>query len=78
LQAFTIDIPKPTPSDTEKDFVVMHERFSGFGAPANWIAPRIVRIKDGLLAEHWDVIEGEATQEQSKCGHPMFGDTFPR
>jgi predicted SnoaL-like aldol condensation-catalyzing enzyme len=59
------------------DFVIVHGRFSGFGLPANWIAADIVRIKDGVLAEHWDVIEDEATQEQSKSGKPMFGDKFP-
>jgi hypothetical protein len=29
------------------------------------------------LVEHWDVIEDEATQEQSKSGNPMFGELFP-
>ena len=29
------------------------------------------------LAEHWDVIQDEATQEQSKSGRPMFGESFP-
>src|SRR5205809_7333490 len=57
-----------------EDFVIVHGRFSGFGQPVNWIAADIVRIKDGILVEHWDVIENEATQEQSKSGHPMFGD----
>jgi predicted SnoaL-like aldol condensation-catalyzing enzyme len=60
----------------EGDFVILHGRFSGFGQPVNWIAADIVRIKDGVLVEHWDVIEDEATQEQSKSGLPMFGDTF--
>ena len=60
------------------DFVIVHGRFSGFGAPANWIAADIVRIKDGVLIEHWDVIQDEATQEQSKSGHPMFGENFPQ
>jgi predicted SnoaL-like aldol condensation-catalyzing enzyme len=62
----------------EGDFVIVHGRFSGFGAPANWIAADILRIKDGILIEHWDVIQDEATQEQSKSGLPMFGDTFVR
>jgi predicted SnoaL-like aldol condensation-catalyzing enzyme len=61
----------------EKDFVIVHGRFSGFGQPVNWIAADIVRIKDGILVEHWDVIQDEATREQSKSGNPMFGDTFP-
>jgi len=50
----------------EGDFVIVHGRFSNFGLPVNWIAADIVRIKDGVLVEHWDVIQGEATQEQSR------------
>jgi predicted SnoaL-like aldol condensation-catalyzing enzyme len=61
----------------EGDFVIVHGRFSGFGAPVNWIAADIVRIQDGILVEHWDVIQDEATEEQSKSGAPMFGKTFP-
>src|SRR6266481_1770030 len=60
------------------DFVIVHGRFSGFGAPVNWIAADIVRLQDGMLIEHWDVIEDEVKQEQSKSGLPMFGDKFPR
>jgi predicted SnoaL-like aldol condensation-catalyzing enzyme len=43
----------------------------------NWIAADILRIQDGTLVEHWDVIQDEATEEQSKSGAPMFGKTFP-
>jgi len=60
----------------DRDFVIVHGRFSDFGLPVNWIAADIVRVKDGLLVEHWDVIEDEATQEQSKSGLPMFGHAF--
>ena len=59
------------------DVVILHGRFSGFGAPANWIAADIVRIQNGILVEHWDVIQDEATEEQSKSKRPMFGETFP-
>jgi predicted SnoaL-like aldol condensation-catalyzing enzyme len=59
------------------DFVIVHGRFPGFGAPANWIAADILRIEDGILIEHWDVIQDEATEEQSKSKAPMFGDSFP-
>ena len=59
------------------DFVIVHGRFSGFGQPVNWIVADILRIEDGLLVEHWDVIQDEVTQEQSKSGKPMFGDKFP-
>jgi predicted SnoaL-like aldol condensation-catalyzing enzyme len=61
----------------EKDLVIVHGRFSGFGAPANWIAADIVRIQNGILVEHWDVIQDEATEEQSISKQPMFGTTFP-
>ncbi len=67
--------PGVTVSDGE--FVMLHGRFSGFGAVANWIAADIVRMQDGVLAEHWDVIQDEATEEQSKSKAPMFGGTFP-
>ena len=59
------------------DFVIVHGRFSGFGATANWIAADILRIQDGILVEHWDVIQDEATQAQSKSGRPMFSASFP-
>jgi predicted SnoaL-like aldol condensation-catalyzing enzyme len=59
------------------DLVIIHGRFSRFGQPTAWIAADIVRISDGLLAEHWDVIQDEATRESSKSGLPMFGEKFP-
>jgi predicted SnoaL-like aldol condensation-catalyzing enzyme len=59
------------------EFVIVHGRFSGFQA-VSWIAADILRIKEGLFVEHWDVIQDEATQETSKSGLPMFGDEFPR
>ena len=61
----------------DDDLVMVHGRFSGFGAPVNWVAVDILRIADGILVEHWDVIQDEATQEQSRSGRPMFGDSFP-
>jgi hypothetical protein len=36
-----------------------------------------VRFEDGLLAEHGDVLEDEATKEESVSGLPMFGEHFP-
>jgi predicted SnoaL-like aldol condensation-catalyzing enzyme len=59
------------------DYVMLHGRFTNIGQPANWIAADIVRIEDGLLAEHWDVIQDEASREESKSGLPMFKDEFP-
>ena len=61
----------------EGDYVIVHGRFSGIGLAVNWIAADILRIQDGILVEHWDVIQDEATKEQSKSGRPMFGNKFP-
>ena len=60
----------------EGNFVIVHGRFSNFGLPVNSIAADILRIKDGILVEHWDVIQDEASPESSKSGLPMFGDKF--
>jgi predicted SnoaL-like aldol condensation-catalyzing enzyme len=62
----------------EDDWVMVHGRFSGFGQPVNWIAVDILRVKNDILVEHWDVIQDEATREQSKSGAPMFGKAFPK
>jgi predicted SnoaL-like aldol condensation-catalyzing enzyme len=61
----------------EGNVLMLHGRFSGIGQPANWIVLDIVRIEDGQLAEHWDVVENEATRDASASGLPMFGATFP-
>jgi predicted SnoaL-like aldol condensation-catalyzing enzyme len=61
----------------EGNLVIVHGRFSGFGAPASWIAADIFVIEEGVLVEHWDVIQDEATRAQSKSGNPMFGSSFP-
>jgi len=59
------------------DYVLLHGRFSGIGRPVNWIVVDIVRLENGQLAEHWDVIQDEVTEEASVSGRPMFGDRFP-
>jgi len=61
----------------EGDYVILHGRFSGFGLPVNWIVADILRIEDGIFVEHWDVIQDEATAEQSQSKAPMFGSSFP-
>jgi predicted SnoaL-like aldol condensation-catalyzing enzyme len=62
----------------EGDFVIAHGRFTGNGRPVAWIAADILRITDGVLAEHWDVLQDEATRAESKSGLPMFGDRFSK
>jgi predicted SnoaL-like aldol condensation-catalyzing enzyme/ketosteroid isomerase-like protein len=60
------------------DFVFLHGRFSGHGRPRAWIAADIVKMQDGVLVEHWDVLQDEATQAESRSGRPMFGASFAK
>jgi hypothetical protein len=34
-------------------------------------------VSKTVLAEHWDVLQDEATRAESLSGLPMFGNTFP-
>jgi len=58
------------------DYVLLHGRFTGNGRPRAWIAGDVVRVANGVLIEHWDTLQDEVTQEESKSGLPMFGDRF--
>ncbi len=62
----------------EGDLVMLHGRFSGFGQPTAWIVVDILHITSGVLTEHWDVIQDEASHETSKSGLPMFGEKFDK
>ena len=60
-----------------EDCVMLHGRFVNVGTSADWVVADIVRLEHGLLTEHWDVIQDEATEASSRSGRPMFGATFP-
>ena len=60
----------------EGDYVLLHGRFSGNGRPRAWIAADVVRMENGRLAEHWDVLQDEVTKAESKSGLPMIGNSF--
>jgi predicted SnoaL-like aldol condensation-catalyzing enzyme len=62
----------------EADYVMLHGRFTGHSQARAWIAADIVRMENGRLAEHWDVLQDEATKEESKSGLPMFGTSFAK
>jgi len=62
----------------EGDYAIAHGRFTGMGRAAAWIAADVIRFEGGLLREHWDVLQDEATKAESVSGLPMFGNTFPK
>jgi predicted SnoaL-like aldol condensation-catalyzing enzyme len=53
----------------EGDLVAIHGRYSGL-APVPLIVVDIFRVEDGLIAEHWDVMQEEVLDTAS--GNPMF------
>ena len=60
----------------EGDFVIVHGRFSGFGQPVNWIVADIIRIKDGMLVEHWDVIRTRPHASSPRVAFPCSETSF--
>ncbi|WP_416883610.1 nuclear transport factor 2 family protein [Marivita sp.] len=58
----------------EGDLVAVHGRITGIG-PKPLIAIDIYRVEDGMIAEHWDVIQEEVLETAS--GNPMFEPAQP-
>jgi predicted SnoaL-like aldol condensation-catalyzing enzyme len=55
------------------NLVIVQGRFLGMGEPVNWIAADILRIEDGVMVEHWDVIQDEASQRVDfQCSETSF------
>ena len=53
------------------DFVMVHARITGFG-PKPLIGVDIFRVKEGKLAEHWDVLQEEVPAENTATKNSMF------
>jgi predicted SnoaL-like aldol condensation-catalyzing enzyme len=67
----------------EGDIVVLHVRVSGTGLPRNWIGADIVRMADGVLAEHWGRIArrshtGEIEERASHVRRKFRADIVSR
>lgn len=55
---------------------MLHGRFTGHGTTRPWLAADRLRLENGLLAEHWDVLADEPTQAESISGLPALGTSF--
>jgi predicted SnoaL-like aldol condensation-catalyzing enzyme len=53
------------------DLVMVHGRYTGWG-PKPMVAVDIFRVKNGKVAEHWDVMQEEVPADQTASGNPMF------
>jgi predicted SnoaL-like aldol condensation-catalyzing enzyme len=60
------------------DMVMVRGRFSSHDQPAPWMVVDTIRMEDGLLKKHWDVVEDETSREASVSGLPMFCDASRR
>ncbi|MFK0158493.1 nuclear transport factor 2 family protein [Streptomyces sp. NPDC090493] len=54
----------------EGDLVMVHGRYSGVDKPLLGID--IFRFEDGLVVEHWDVLQEEVPAADTVAGNPMF------
>lgn len=60
----------------EAENVMLHGRFTGHGTARPWLAADRLRLENGLLAEHWDVLADEPTKTESISGLPAIGNSF--
>jgi hypothetical protein len=71
-------------SSPERNKAIVLEAFETLFNKRDYVAAErfwsadFVRFEDGLLKEHWDVLQDEATKAESVSGLPMFGDVFPK
>jgi len=59
------------------DYVLLHGPLLGHRTTGELDCGGYRAPRDGQLAEHWDVIQDEASKDSSKSGLPMFGTAFP-
>jgi predicted SnoaL-like aldol condensation-catalyzing enzyme len=61
----------------ENDYVIVLGRFSGTGRPGSWIAADVVRVADGVLAEHCDVLQIKRPKRSREAVCRCSGPRFP-
>ena len=62
---------EPGMAVADGDLVMVHGRYTGWG-PKPMIAVDIFRLKDGKVAEHWDVLQEEVAAANTASGNAMF------
>lgn len=76
LQGFIGSLPEGTIYEpgmivAEGELVMVHGRYSG-ATPVPLIAVDIFRFEDGLVVEHWDVLQDEVSASDTVSGNSMF------
>ncbi|MGY4928926.1 nuclear transport factor 2 family protein [Streptomyces sp. 900105755] len=76
LRGFIAGLPDDTRYEpgaiiAEGDLVMVHGRYSG-GPGKPLLGVDIFRSEDGLVVEHWDVLQNEVDARDTVAGNPMF------
>ncbi|MFJ3306720.1 nuclear transport factor 2 family protein [Streptomyces sp. NPDC086549] len=76
LRAFIAGLPAVTRYEpgaiiAEGDLVMVHGRYSG-ASDAPLLGVDIFRFEDGLVVEHWDVLQDEVAAQDTVAGNSMF------
>ncbi|MFD8764550.1 nuclear transport factor 2 family protein [Streptomyces mirabilis] len=76
LRGFIAGLPDTTRYEpgaiiAEGDLVMVHGRYSG-GVDKPLVGIDIFRFEDGLVVEHWDVLQDEVAAQDTVAGNPMF------
>ena len=62
---------EPGMAVADGDLVMVHGRYTGWG-PKPMIAVDIFRLKEGKVAEHWEVMQEEVSAATTTSGNTMF------
>ncbi|QLG96469.1 nuclear transport factor 2 family protein [Pseudomonas yamanorum] len=65
---------QPGMAVAEGNLVMVHGRVVGWG-PKPMVVVDIFRLKEGKVAEHWDVLQEEVPASASASGNPMFSSS---
>ncbi|MFI7338915.1 nuclear transport factor 2 family protein [Streptomyces sp. NPDC050085] len=76
LRTFIADLPdavryEPGAVIAEGDLVMIHGRYSG-STEKPLVAVDIFRFEEGLVVEHWDVLQDEVPAKDAVAGNHMF------
>ncbi|MFM9499012.1 nuclear transport factor 2 family protein [Streptomyces galilaeus] len=76
LRSFVAGLPDATRYEpgaiiAEGDLVMVHGRYSGV-SETPLLGVDVFRFEDGLVVEHWDVLQDEVAAQDTVAGNPMF------
>ena len=62
---------EPGMAVAEGNLVMVHGRYTGWG-PKPMVAVDIFKVEEGIVVEHWDVLQEEVPAAETASGNAMF------